>query len=102
MLNSLFGYKYPPPMRKILEEDNSKVQNAVLDLGSGAGNWYLLAVSSSSARELTSIRIIDVARDFPHCEAVAVDLTPMKVMYDLTRLRPETIEESKRIPSNLR
>ncbi|EKM83990.1 hypothetical protein AGABI1DRAFT_32801 [Agaricus bisporus var. burnettii JB137-S8] len=70
MLNSLFGYKYPPPMRKVLEEDNSKVQNAVLDLGSGAGNW-----------------IIDVARDFPHCEAVAVDLTPMK---------------SKRIPSNLR
>jgi hypothetical protein len=39
MLNSLFGYKYPPPMREILGEDNSDVQKAVLDLGSGAGNW---------------------------------------------------------------
>ncbi|KAF9451364.1 hypothetical protein P691DRAFT_807917 [Macrolepiota fuliginosa MF-IS2] len=86
MLNSLIGYKYAPPMEQVLNNDDPLgVQKAVLDLGTGAGNW-----------------IVDVARDFPHCLAVAVDLTPMKAMYDSIRLRHEAIEESRRMPPNLR
>ena len=30
---------------------------------------------------LFSLRIIEVARDFPHCNAVAVDLVPMQSPY---------------------
>ncbi|KAF5352407.1 hypothetical protein D9756_005826 [Leucocoprinus leucothites] len=85
MLNSLLDRKYTPPMMEVLADDGSEPQKAVLDLGTGSGNW-----------------IIDVARDFPHCSAVAIDLTPMKVMYDMILHRPENLEESVRIPTNLR
>ncbi|KXN88920.1 hypothetical protein AN958_06791 [Leucoagaricus sp. SymC.cos] len=72
MLNSLIGHKYVPPMTEVLVDDGSELQKAVLDLGTGSGNW-----------------IIDVARDFPHCSAVAIDLTPMKVIQFTCRNRGE-------------
>lgn len=37
--------------------------------------------NSSPVSELLPPRIIDVARDFPHCNAVAVDLVPMQSPY---------------------
>ncbi|VDB91586.1 unnamed protein product [Peniophora sp. CBMAI 1063] len=53
--------KYPPPMPTILAEDVSAGPKRVLDLGCGSGTWAL-----------------EVAREFPHCEIVAVDLVPMQ------------------------
>lgn len=45
MLNSLIGYKYAPPMFEVLADDGtSEVQKAVLDLGTGAGNWWVSLV----------------------------------------------------------
>ncbi|KAF8433517.1 S-adenosyl-L-methionine-dependent methyltransferase [Boletus edulis BED1] len=52
--------KYPPPMPQIMADDGFEVK-AILDLGCGSGSW-----------------IMDVAREFPHCSAVAVDLVPMQ------------------------
>jgi hypothetical protein len=39
MLNSLLGDKYVPPMREVLVDDGSEPEKAVLDLGTGSGNW---------------------------------------------------------------
>ncbi|KAH7881697.1 hypothetical protein F5I97DRAFT_1928082 [Phlebopus sp. FC_14] len=52
--------KYPPPLPAIMADDGFEVK-AVLDLGCGSGSW-----------------IMDVAREFPNCSAVAVDLVPMQ------------------------
>lgn len=52
--------KYPDSLPAILADDGFEVK-AVLDLGCGSGIW-----------------IMDVAREFPHCSAVAVDLVPMQ------------------------
>ncbi|KAG6855999.1 hypothetical protein H0H87_008543 [Tephrocybe sp. NHM501043] len=52
---------YPPLMLDIMEDDMSGEAKAVLDLGCGSGGW-----------------IIDVARDFPQCQAVGVDLVPLQ------------------------
>ncbi|KAH7922843.1 S-adenosyl-L-methionine-dependent methyltransferase [Leucogyrophana mollusca] len=53
--------KYPPPLPEIMAEDPHGETKAVLDLGCGSGSW-----------------IMDVAREFPHASAVAVDLVPMQ------------------------
>ncbi|ETW86799.1 hypothetical protein HETIRDRAFT_153621 [Heterobasidion irregulare TC 32-1] len=53
--------KYPPPLVEILSEVIPGEPKACLDLGCGSGSW-----------------IMDVARDFPNCQAVAVDLVPMQ------------------------
>ncbi|KAG9313965.1 S-adenosyl-L-methionine-dependent methyltransferase [Chiua virens] len=52
--------KHPPPFAQVMADDDFEVK-AVLDLGCGSGSW-----------------IMDVAREFPHCSAVAVDLVPMQ------------------------
>ncbi|KAI9511740.1 S-adenosyl-L-methionine-dependent methyltransferase [Russula earlei] len=52
---------YVPPMAEVMADDTPGQVKAVLDLGCGSGSW-----------------IMDVARDFPHCQAVAVDLVPMQ------------------------
>ncbi|KAJ2918360.1 hypothetical protein MD484_g2047, partial [Candolleomyces efflorescens] len=52
----VMGGKYCPPMAEVMQEDYSSARaKSVLDLG-----------------------IIDVARDFPHCQAIGVDLVPMQ------------------------
>ncbi|KAI0361087.1 hypothetical protein OH77DRAFT_1417285 [Trametes cingulata] len=53
--------KYPPCLPDILADDTPGVTKTCVDLGCGSGSW-----------------ILDVARDFPHCSAVAVDLVPMQ------------------------
>ncbi|EKM61450.1 uncharacterized protein PHACADRAFT_248069 [Phanerochaete carnosa HHB-10118-sp] len=53
--------KYAPPLPEVLAHEPG-VPKSVVDLGSGSGSW-----------------ILDVARDFPHVQAVAVDLIPLQV-----------------------
>ncbi|OJT08457.1 hypothetical protein TRAPUB_640 [Trametes pubescens] len=53
--------KYPHCMEEVLADDEPEVQKTCVDLGCGSGSW-----------------ILDVAKDFPHCSAVAVDLVPMQ------------------------
>ncbi|KAA1471411.1 hypothetical protein DENSPDRAFT_799321 [Dentipellis sp. KUC8613] len=53
--------KYPPPLPEIMADDTPGETKNCLDLGCGSGSW-----------------IMDVARDFPNCQAVAVDLVPMQ------------------------
>ncbi|KAJ3845565.1 hypothetical protein EV361DRAFT_875558 [Lentinula raphanica] len=64
--------KYPPCMEEVMADDVPGETKAVLDLGCGSGSW-----------------IMDVARDFPHCSAVAVDLVPMQSIYMPLNLRSE-------------
>jgi len=52
---------YPPPMAEVMADDTPGETKSVLDLGCGSGSW-----------------ILEVAHDFPHCQAVAVDLVPMQ------------------------
>ncbi|KAL4067303.1 hypothetical protein V8B97DRAFT_2025140 [Scleroderma yunnanense] len=63
--------KYPPPLPDVLADSGFEVK-AVLDLGCGSGSW-----------------IMDVARDFPHCSAVAVDLVPMQSIHMPPNCRSE-------------
>ncbi|KAI1794030.1 hypothetical protein LXA43DRAFT_999421 [Ganoderma leucocontextum] len=53
--------RYAPPIPEILADDTPGVTKTCVDFGCGSGSW-----------------ILDVARDFPHCSAVAVDLVPMQ------------------------
>ncbi|KAJ3879675.1 hypothetical protein F5051DRAFT_451309 [Lentinula edodes] len=64
--------KYPPCMEEVMADDVPGETKAVLDLGCGSGSW-----------------IMDVARDFAHCSAVAVDLVPMQSIYMPPNLRSE-------------
>ncbi|KAF8220782.1 S-adenosyl-L-methionine-dependent methyltransferase [Tricholoma matsutake] len=61
MFKEVMGDPYPPPMHEIMADDVPGESKACLDLGCGSGSW-----------------ILDVAHDFPHCSAVAVDLIPMQ------------------------
>jgi hypothetical protein len=60
MFKKIMG-AYPQPMAEVMADDTPGETKFVLDLGCGSGSW-----------------ILDVARDFPHCQAVAVDLVPMQ------------------------
>ncbi|KAI0830806.1 hypothetical protein BC628DRAFT_1312421 [Trametes gibbosa] len=53
--------KYPHCLNEVLADDPSGEAKTCVDLGCGSGSW-----------------ILDVAQDFPHCSAVAVDLVPMQ------------------------
>ncbi|PCH34099.1 hypothetical protein WOLCODRAFT_135501 [Wolfiporia cocos MD-104 SS10] len=64
--------KYPPPLPQILADDTPGEPKTCVDLGCGSGSW-----------------ILDVARDFPHCSAVAVDLVPMQTLNMPPNLRSE-------------
>ncbi|KAL4077513.1 S-adenosyl-L-methionine-dependent methyltransferase [Scleroderma citrinum] len=63
--------KYSPLLPEVLADDGFQVKT-VLDLGCGSGSW-----------------IMDVARDFPHCSAVAVDLVPMQSVHMPPNCRSE-------------
>ncbi|KAF5312136.1 hypothetical protein D9619_002720 [Psilocybe cf. subviscida] len=71
MFIDLMGGKYVPPMAEVMAEEEGETK-AVLDLGCGSGSW-----------------IIDVARDFSHCDARAVDLIPMQPPDDVPNIRSE-------------
>ncbi|KAH9920205.1 uncharacterized protein BXZ73DRAFT_91944 [Epithele typhae] len=58
MFSEVMG-RYAQPLPEVLADDGRP--KAVVDLGCGSGSW-----------------ILDVAKDFPHCSAVAVDLVPMQ------------------------
>jgi predicted RNA methylase len=80
MFKKIMG-AYPPPMAEVMADDTPGETKAVLDLGCGSGSW---SVTSTLWRlsELFSqcSRIMEAARDFPHCQAVAVDLVPLQSM----------------------
>ncbi|KIY46318.1 hypothetical protein FISHEDRAFT_66490 [Fistulina hepatica ATCC 64428] len=61
MLQKVMG-GYPPPMEQVMADNIPGEVKAVIDLGCGSGSW-----------------ILDVARDFPTCSAIGVDLVPMQV-----------------------
>lgn len=72
LLSDLLG-KYAPPVDDIMRDEGPGTEvKRCLDLGCGNGSW-----------------IMDVARDFPHCEAVAVDLVPMQSLTMPPNLRSE-------------
>ncbi|KAF8628272.1 hypothetical protein AX15_004040 [Amanita polypyramis BW_CC] len=65
--------KYPPPLREIMRDEGPGEEiKRCLDLGCGNGSW-----------------IMGLACDFPHCEAVAVDLVPMQSLLMPPNLRSE-------------
>ncbi|KAE9409255.1 hypothetical protein BT96DRAFT_806961 [Gymnopus androsaceus JB14] len=72
--------KYPPGMDEVMADDVPGETKAVLDLGCGSGSW-----------------IMEAARDFSHCTAVAVDLVPMQSMY--VKSQSQTIETTDPRPS---
>ncbi len=83
MFKKLMG-TYPPPMDEVMADDTPGETKSVLDLGCGSGSWYGCLSFPPSLTLLRLFvrlsRILEVARDFPHCEAVAVDLVPMQSM----------------------
>ncbi|KAF8807992.1 S-adenosyl-L-methionine-dependent methyltransferase [Phlegmacium glaucopus] len=72
ILADAMGGKYVPPMAAVMADDTPGETKACLDLGCGSGNW-----------------ITDVARDFPHCTAVGIDLIPMQSSTMPPNLRSE-------------
>ncbi|KAF8347040.1 S-adenosyl-L-methionine-dependent methyltransferase, partial [Amanita rubescens] len=72
LMSKLMG-KYAPPLDEIMrDEGDGTEQKRCLDLGCGNGSW-----------------IIELARDYPNCEAVAVDLVPMQSTSIPLNLRSE-------------
>ncbi|CAA7264772.1 unnamed protein product [Cyclocybe aegerita] len=72
MFVDMMGGKYVPGMEAVMADDVPGETKACLDLGCGSGSW-----------------IMDVARDFPRCNAVAVDLVPMQSTSMPPNLRSE-------------
>ncbi|KZT08601.1 uncharacterized protein LAESUDRAFT_648271 [Laetiporus sulphureus 93-53] len=64
--------RYVPPLPHILEDDTPGERKTCVDFGCGSGSW-----------------ILDVARDFPHCDTVAVDLVPMQSLHMPPNCRSE-------------
>lgn len=56
---------------------------AVLDLGCGSGAWYVIFLPLSKLDSPPGTRIMEAAAEFPHCNAVAIDLVPMQSPYAL-------------------
>lgn len=79
MFKAVMG-RYPPPLPGVLQEDPAQPKT-VVDLGCGSGSWYAFAHRLSILKAYRSPnRILDVARDFSHCTAVAIDLVPMQAL----------------------
>jgi len=53
--------KYVPPLDEVLRDNEPGITKSVVDLGCGSGSW-----------------VLEVARDYPHVSAVAIDLVPMQ------------------------
>lgn len=68
----IMGEKYVPPMAAVMADDTPGETKTCLDLGCGSGSW-----------------ITDVARDFPNCTAVGIDLIPMQATTMPPNLRSE-------------
>ena len=82
MFIDIMGAKYPPPMGPILESSVAG-EKRVLDLGAGNGAWYVPLDRFNRGRPqmtnpFTFTRLRDVCRDWPLCDALAVDLVPLK------------------------
>ncbi|KAG7445072.1 S-adenosyl-L-methionine-dependent methyltransferase [Guyanagaster necrorhizus] len=71
IISEIMG-KYVPPLPQVMAEDVPGERKAVLDLGCGSGAW-----------------IMEAALDFPHCNAVGIDLVPMQSPYMPSNCRSE-------------
>jgi len=72
LMSKIMG-KYAPPLDEIMRDvGHGTERKRCLDLGCGNGSW-----------------IMDLARDYPNCEAVAVDLVPMQSQSMPLNLRSE-------------
>lgn len=81
VFKTILGGKYPPPMTEVMADDTPGETKTVLDLGCGSGSWFVTSILQYLSKLfLQCSRIMEVARDFPHCQAVAVDLVPMQSM----------------------
>jgi hypothetical protein len=81
VFKTILGEKYPPPMTEVMADDTPGETKTVLDLGCGSGSWFVTSILRYLSKLfLQCSRIMEVARDFPHCQAVAVDLVPMQSM----------------------
>lgn len=89
--------KYPPGMDEVMADDVPGETKAVLDLGCGSGSWYVALTLLSLCIPHFGFRIMEAARDFSHCTAVAVDLVPMQSMY--VKSQSQTIETTDPRPS---
>ncbi|KAJ7492216.1 hypothetical protein FB451DRAFT_1551624 [Mycena latifolia] len=70
--------KYPPCLPEIMQDDVPGETKACLDLGCGSGAWYVFLSITNDNHLVPPFRIMELAREFPHCLAVAVDLVPMQ------------------------
>ncbi|KAJ8084742.1 hypothetical protein AAF712_006408 [Marasmius tenuissimus] len=71
MFKEIMGM-YAPCMNEIMVDDIPGEAKTILDLGCGSGSW-----------------IMEAARDYPNCSAVAVDLVPMQSQHLPPNLRSE-------------
>jgi len=72
MLQNILGYKYVPGMSEVMTHVPGQRRRSCVDLGCGSGSW-----------------IVDVAKDFPRCNAVAIDLIPLQESIMPRNLRSE-------------
>lgn len=52
---------------------------AIMDVGAGSGSWYATSYAALQCVINAACRAIDVAREFPYCDVVGVDLVPPRV-----------------------
>lgn len=80
MLKLLMG-PWVPPLPEVLAPEPG-ITKSVLDIGCGTGAWFASYVSSTCLNiQASSNRIAEVARAFPECSAVGVDLAPVQTTY---------------------
>lgn len=80
MFQEIIG-KYPPVLEEVMADDVPGETKACLDLGCGSGTWLAFNFWPLYLSSRDCNRIMELARDFPNCSAVAVDLVPMQSPY---------------------
>ena len=79
MFKEIMGM-YAPCMDQIMEDDVPGEPKTILDLGCGSGSWCAFSplLHSPQLYAYSIYRIMEAAREYPNCNAVAVDLVPMQ------------------------
>lgn len=73
-------YTPPDKVQQALQSRADGRQPAILDVGTGAGNWCAPHIYRE-IQGLNSVthRAEDMAREFPHAKVLGIDLNPVKI-----------------------
>ncbi|KAG8746536.1 hypothetical protein FRC10_004670 [Ceratobasidium sp. 414] len=76
------GGLYPESYAKVVRQRlGSSGSIQIADFGSGSGDWYVRSNKNGTSIYLF-YRASDIAQEFPHAQAIGIDLTPSSPVFE--------------------